>query len=82
MAASNLDRLVFLMLKTGRLVREGLGPRERINPFSVLKLETMHYVAKHHNPSMNDVAKYLAVTPPSTTSLIKDPHKVIHWFDQ
>jgi len=70
MSSSNIDYLISLIFKTGRIIREGVKQRERINPFSVLQLETLQYVADHHNPTMNDVARYLSITPPSATSLI------------
>lgn len=68
--SSRIDNLISLIFKTGRIVREGVKQRERINPFSVLQLETLQYVADHHNPTMNDIARYLSITPPSATSLI------------
>lgn len=67
---SSIDNLILLMFKTGRIIREGVKQRERINPFSVLQLETLQYVDDHHNPTMNDIARYLSITPPSATSLI------------
>ena len=68
--SSHIDYLVSLIFTATRLIRERAEQKERIDPFSFLRLGTLHYVEKNANPTMRDIAKHLCVSPPSATSLI------------
>jgi len=70
MQHTDIGQLVSMIFTTSRLIRERAKDREKIDPFSFLRLETLRYVAEKDNSSMKDVADYLCVTPPSATSLI------------
>jgi len=70
MPHTNIEQLISMIFATSRLIRERVKDREKINPFSFLRLETLRYVTKKDNPSMKDIADYLCVAPPSATSLI------------
>jgi len=70
MRHTNIEQLISMIFAVSRLIRERAKDREKIDPFSFLRLETLRYVAEKDNPSMKDVADYLCVTPPSATSLI------------
>ena len=70
MQHTDIGQLISMIFAVSRLIRERAKDREKIDPFSFLRLETLRYVAEKDNPSMKDVADYLCVTPPSATSLI------------
>lgn len=66
-----INRLVLLIFSAGRLIRkQSRGGKNRPDLFSVLRLETLHYVAEKGNPLMREVADYFCITSPSATSLI------------
>jgi len=67
---SKIEHLISLIFTTTRLIRERTRRPERIDPFSFLRLEALRYVSEKGTPSMNEVADYLCITPPSATSLI------------
>ena len=75
-ARAKIERLVPLIVATRRLIREQVRNRNRVDPFSFLRLETLRYVAEQGTPAMKDVADYLGVTPPSATSLIEGLVKI------
>jgi Transcriptional regulators len=70
MSTTNLEKLVSMIFTTSRLIRERTGNQEKIDPFSILQLETLRYVDEKENPSMRELADYLYITAPSATSLI------------
>ena len=67
---TTLEKLVSMIFTTSRLIRERSGNQEKIDPFSILQLETLRYVDEKENPSMREIADYLCITAPSATSLI------------
>jgi len=68
--STTLEKLVSMIFTTSRLIRERSGNQEKIDPFSILQLETLRYVDEKENPSMREIADYLCITAPSATSLI------------
>lgn len=69
MKTFNADYLISLIFTTRKIIREEMGGG-KINPLSILKLKTLEYVEEKKNPTMRDVAGYLAITASSTTPLI------------
>ena len=67
-----IERLISLIFTTGRLVRERSRDKSELDLFSILRLETLHYVERGGTPSMREMAEHLCVTPPSATSLINE----------
>jgi len=66
-----IDYIISLIFKTDRLIYKRLKrEKKRLDPFSVLRLEALRYIAEKKNPSMREVADYFCITPPSATSLI------------
>ena len=66
-----INRVISLIFKTSRLIRERLRrEKKHSDPFSVLRLEALRYIAEKKNPLMREVADYFCITPPSATSLI------------
>ncbi len=66
--SGDLNDLILLIFNTRRLIAERY---RQASGFSLLQLETLRYIAENENPTMKDVADYLAVTPPSATALIE-----------
>jgi len=63
--------IISLIFKTNRLIRERLRKEKKhSDPFSILRLESLRYIAEKGNPLMKEVADYFCITPPSATSLI------------
>jgi DNA-binding MarR family transcriptional regulator len=66
-----INRMIPLIFNTSRLIHEqSKGKKDHPDPFSVLRLETLRYVAEKENPSMKGVADHFYITPSSATSLI------------
>jgi len=66
-----IDCVISLIFKADRLIRRRLRKEKgHHDPFSVLRLEVLRYIAKKKNPSMREVADYFCITPPSVTTLI------------
>jgi DNA-binding MarR family transcriptional regulator len=51
------------------LVRTKLAAGKRLDPYAWLRIETLAYI-KENQPTMSDLAGYLAITAPSATSLV------------
>jgi len=66
-----INCIISLIFKTSRLIHEQLRKEKKHpNPFSILRLEVLRYIAEKKNPLMKEVADYFCITPPSATSLI------------
>ena len=65
-----IDNLISLLFRASRIIRERTPPRQRLNPVSILRFETLNYIREQSDPTMLDVAHYLSIRPPSATSLI------------
>jgi len=66
-----IEYIISLIFKTDRLIYRRLKKEEKqLDPFSILRLEALRYIAEKKNPSMKEVADYFCITPPSVTSLI------------
>jgi len=70
MVQENIDQLISLIFTTGRVIKENDKDGEKPDPFSFLRLETLHYIEENKNPTMRDVAEHLCITSPSATSLV------------
>jgi len=72
MTVDNLDKLIDEIFTASRLIRgrvaSGLGCQDP--RYSHLQLATLRHVREEKNPLMNEVARYLLITPPSATSLV------------
>jgi DNA-binding MarR family transcriptional regulator len=65
---TGLNKIVSLIFTVKRLFHEQLTD-EKGKSFSFLQLNTLRFV-KQKKPLMKDIADYLAITPPSATSLV------------
>ncbi|MFH1047127.1 MAG: MarR family transcriptional regulator [Patescibacteria group bacterium] len=67
--SADVKRVMLLMFSFGRQI----GRRHESAKTSVcshIGLHTLHFIAENENPTMNEVANYLGVAPPSATSLV------------
>jgi MarR family transcriptional regulator, multiple antibiotic resistance protein MarR len=64
-----LEALIPLIFKTERLLRDR-AHGDRIDPFTVIRLETLRHIAEAGNPTMKEIAGNLKVTAPSATSVV------------
>lgn len=51
-------------------MRTKLAKGKKVDPSTWLQTETMKFIGDHGNPKMKDIADYLSITAPSTTSLV------------
>ena len=70
MTECNLDYLVSLVFSLHRLLQDKMR-REGKNFSSFLQFKTLQYIDQKGEPGMKDIADFLAITPPSATSLIE-----------
>lgn len=71
MKNSKIDQLPALFFKTSRLIHEHIKPAKKTDPFTFLCIGTLNYILENKNPTMQEVAKFLFITPPSVTTLIE-----------
>lgn len=64
-----LDRLVNLILVTRRLIADQVHLTDRIDPMSIVRLETLRLVNQYPGLPMNKLADYLGIAPSSATSM-------------
>ena len=67
MSSSNTQHILSLLFSAGRAIRENAHKHGDL--LTIVKLQTLRYV-KEDSPLMKEVAHYLAITPPSATTLI------------
>ena len=71
MKNDSISSIISLIFNTSRrLHQQAKKENDHPDPFSILRLEVLHYVSEKKNPSMKEVADYFCVTPPSATSLV------------
>jgi len=82
----NAEELIPLILGAVRALHSHLKKNHGLDfsRISPLKIQTLGFIKKQKNPLMKEVADFLAVTPPSATSLIESLAKdklIIRRFD-
>jgi len=82
----NVEELIPLILGAVRALHSHLKKNHGLDfsRISPLKIQTLGFIKKQKNPLMKDVADFLAITPPSATSLIESLAKdklIIRHFD-
>ena len=65
-----IDQLTSLFFGTSRLIREHMKPAKKTDPSTFLRIGTLHYISESKQPTMQEISKFLSITPPSATSLI------------
>ena len=72
----DVSRVVSLLFVVRRIMRTELAKQlpkgKKLDPSTWLWIETMKFISEHPEPKMKDVAAYLSITAPSTTSLVGD----------
>lgn len=66
-AAKNIVRELFALVQ---LLREQVKAKQHSPALSVVQLQALSFIYKTKNPLMHEVADFLAVRPPSATSLV------------
>ncbi|MFA7662795.1 MAG: MarR family transcriptional regulator [Patescibacteria group bacterium] len=70
MTNSKINQVTSLLFKTTRLIQEHLRPAKKTDPATFLRMGTLHYIFEHGHPTMQEISKFLFITPPSVTPLI------------
>lgn len=65
-----IDQLTSLFFGTSRLIREHMKPTKKTDPSTFLRIGTLHYISESKRPTMQEISKFLSITPPSATALI------------
>jgi len=74
MNKAKLEKLISLLFTTRQIVRDQTPEAERVDAFSMLRMETLRFIADN-KPSMKELADYLHITAPSTTVLAQSLSK-------
>lgn len=69
MADNNIGRLINLFFMTNRSLHQHMHKRV-ITSFSFLQFLTIQFVRENGPVSMKDIARFLSITPASTTTLV------------
>lgn len=69
-SAQTVEEAVSLFFSVKQIIRTHLAQGKKRNPSAWLRIETLKFIADHHEPQMKDIADYLSITAPSTTSLV------------
>jgi len=69
-SALRVEEAVSLFFSVKQIIRTHLAQGKKRNPSAWLRVETLKFIADHHKPQMKDIADYLSITAPSTTSLV------------
>ena len=70
-SSEDVARAVSLFFAVRRIIRTELARGKKLDPSTWLHIETMKFIADHDEPKMKDLAEYLSITAPSTTSLVR-----------
>ena len=70
MKDANFSELTSLFFTTRQIIKQQLPKSGQADPNTWLHFETLRFIAKENNPTMQDVARYLRVKAPSATSLV------------
>jgi len=62
--------LVSLIFNAGQILKEKAREKNNLKNCSFLHMQTLHYIKNKNNVAMREVADFLHITPPSTTSLV------------
>ena len=62
--------LVSLIFNAGQILKEKAREKNNLKNCSFLHMQTLHYIKNKNNVTMREVADFLHITPPSTTSLV------------
>lgn len=69
MPSNNVSRLINLFFMTHRSLHQHMQ-KKVITPFSFIQFLTTQYVRESGPVSMKDIARFLSITPASTTTLV------------
>jgi len=67
---TKITELVDLFFSMRTIFKDIAHKRKDFNIFSAVQLEALCFIQEHKKPTMTELASYLNISPPSTTSLI------------
>lgn len=66
-----IDKITTLIFNVSRKIHFNIkNERPEKDLWSMVRLEALRFVSENKNPTMRELADYLSITPPSTTTLI------------
>ncbi|HPX94205.1 MAG TPA: MarR family transcriptional regulator [Candidatus Moranbacteria bacterium] len=66
-----IDKITTLIFNVSRKMHFNIkNERPEKDLWSMVRLEALRFVSENKNPTMRELADYLSITPPSTTTLI------------
>ena len=66
-----IDKITTLIFNVSRKLHFNIkNERPEKDLWSMVRLEALRFVSENKNPTMRELADYLSITPPSTTTLI------------
>ena len=68
----NLPELIRLFFKASGLIREKIRQSGSWPKVSLVNIKTLQYIAERGEPTMKDVADYLAISPPSASAIVEN----------
>jgi DNA-binding MarR family transcriptional regulator len=71
MQNDTFEELAALFFETRQIIRSRVPGNGRHDHNAWLRLETLRFIAQAKDPSMRDIARYVRITAPSATSLVK-----------
>jgi DNA-binding MarR family transcriptional regulator len=66
----NVAEAISLFFAVRRIMNSTFARGKKLDPSTWLRIETMKFISCHEKPKMKDIADYLSITAPSTTSLV------------
>lgn len=72
----NTGRIIDTIFSFYRCMREKPGEKTSFAQFTIVQLQTLVFLAKSKSASMSEIAQYLHIELPSTTTLIENLSKV------
>lgn len=69
-ASSVYGELPALLFEMRQIIRQALPGSRHSDPNEWMRLQTMHFIARHGKPTMHELAEYLRIKAPSATSVV------------
>ncbi|MDE2173639.1 MAG: MarR family transcriptional regulator [Patescibacteria group bacterium] len=75
------EELSTLFFEMRQAIRAQLPQKNHADPNAWMRCETIRFIGVRKNPSMQEIAKYLRVTAPSATSLVRKLRR-LGWIER
>lgn len=67
--STKIQELTRLVRNLKKILPQGEG-NSKVDPFTCLRVHVLDYILQNKNIGMNELAKFLSITPPSATSIV------------